>query len=426
MPITRRLRLITLLLSAMVPAMLGAQEPAPHAAHTASGRRDSLSVMATVLGTRTSPAFAGRARTELLVTQPMLALRGARFGRALQYAAMLNAEHWTMPNGEPVAGIWGEGFIDRRHPHTVVHEVMVSGERAFRGTRVSISAGKGVIPFGTDDPMVRPFTKYPANHHFTQILERLQVTGAIRLSEGVSLEVAAFNGDEPVGTTSPPRWDRFGDSRSVRLSVWPVPQLEVQGSAAFVRSPEFASGAGLDQEKASTSVRWTPASGVLEYLLVEWARTAETYRSRAIVDYGTVLAEARATRRRVGVAIRLEQTSRPEEERLLDPFRTSRPPSDLTIRGVTRWQLASAQLAVALPRVRVAQGTVFTELTRAHSTPILRPVLLDPADISGSRRSWLWSVGLRFGAGAMPARVGRYGAAAGGGATNAMLTMTHQ
>ena len=38
--------------------------------------------------------------------------------------------------------------------------------------RVSLSIGKGFAPFGTDDPMVRPFVRYPVNHHLSQILER--------------------------------------------------------------------------------------------------------------------------------------------------------------------------------------------------------------------------------------------------------------
>lgn len=72
--------------------------------------------MLTALSTSVSPALAGRARTELRLTQPMLALRGARAGGALQYSAMLNAERWMMPDGETVAGIWGERFIVRGHP----------------------------------------------------------------------------------------------------------------------------------------------------------------------------------------------------------------------------------------------------------------------------------------------------------------------
>ena len=417
-----RLRLV---MTAIVPAVMQAQhtQHGPPAEVIAS--RDSFSVMATVLGTHVAPALAGRARTELLLTQPMVIWRGARRGDALQFAAMLNAERWTMPDGEPVAGIWGEGFIDRRHPHTVVHEIMVTGERRIRGARVSVSGGKGVVPFGTDDPMVRPFTKYPANHHFSQILERLVFAAAMRVTDRVAIEAALFNGDEPASPTALPRWVRFADSRSARLTVWPVNQLEVQGSAAFVRSPEFPTGEGFDQQKASASARWVPGSGPLRYLLVEWARTQEEYRGRDIIQYGTGLAEGIVMRGRWSVAMRVEQTSRPEEERLFDQFRTARPPTDLTIKGVTRWRLATGQLAATVPPVGQLHGTLFLEATHARSAPLLVPVLLDPSDIIGSPAAWHLSLGLRLGAGAMPTRTGRYGVAVGAATTDRART-THQ
>ena len=116
------LRIVPLL--AVPLSVVAAQHHPGDGASTAA--RDSLSAMATVVSTTASPAQSGRSRTEIQLTQPMLAARGARFAGVLQYSAMLNAEHWTMPNGEPVPGIWGEGFVERRHPHTVVHEVMLS------------------------------------------------------------------------------------------------------------------------------------------------------------------------------------------------------------------------------------------------------------------------------------------------------------
>jgi hypothetical protein len=382
--------------------------------------------MLTVIATRVTPALAGRPRSEVLVTQPMLMFRGARWRGALQFASMLNAERWTLPDGEPVAGIWGEGFVDRRHPHTILHEAMVTGERRVKQLRLSIAGGKGLVPFGTDDPMVRPLSKYPANHHFSQILERVQLIGALRIGARIGIEAATFNGDEPSGPASAPAWRRFGDSRAVRLSAWPIPTLEVQGSAAFVRSPEFVSGEGLDQQKSSASVRWTPTHGIVRYAMVEWAQTDEQYRNRDIIGYGTVLAELLARHRALSVAVRIEQTSRPEEERLLDQFRTARPPTDLTIKGVTRWQIATLHAGVRLPPAARVHGNLFAEMTHAHSRALLRPVLLDPKDISGASSAWHLSVGLRLGVGAMSARVGRYGAAAGGAPTDTRLTMEHQ
>ncbi len=343
----------------------------------------------------------------------------------MQFATMLNAERWTMPDGEPVAGIWGEGFVDRRHPHTILHEAMLTGERRLKRMRLSITAGKGIVPFGTDDPMIRPLSKYPANHHFSQILERVQLIGAIRLGTRIGVEAATFNGDEPSGPAAAPVWGRFGDSRALRLSVWPVPTMEIQGSSAFVRSPEFVSGEGLDQQKSSGAVRWTPTRSVVRYALVEWARTEERYQQREIIAYGTVLAEFLARHRGLSMAVRFERTSRPEEERLLDPFRTPRPPGDLTIKGVTRWQIATLHAGLQLPATGPVHGHLFAEMAHAHSEPLLRPILVDPKDISGASTAWHASVGLRIGVGAMSARVGRYGAAAGGAMTDARLTMLH-
>ena len=44
-------------------------------------------------------------------------------------------------------------------------------------TRLSLTAGKGFAPFGTDDPMSRPVLRYPVNHHLAQILERAVAIG---------------------------------------------------------------------------------------------------------------------------------------------------------------------------------------------------------------------------------------------------------
>ena len=388
--------------------------------------RDSFAVMATVVSTTVSPALAGRARTEMQLTQPMLAARGARFAGALQYSVMLNAEEWTMSAGEPVPGIWGEGFVERRHPHTVAHEIMVSTGGQRGALRASVAGGRGFVPFGTDDPMVRPFTKYPANHHLAQVMERIVLVAALRVHERAAIEFATFNGDEPLSPTSAPQWRRFGDSRAARLTVWPHEGLELQGSAASVRSPEFVQPDGLDQRKFSASARATPLRGALQYALAEWAQTDERYRSRHIVSYGSGLAEAMLRRGVWSLAVRAEQTSRPEDERLLDPFRTARPPNHLVIQGMTRWRIFSAQLGRTVHVGKTVQATVFGEVAHAQSTPLLRPVLLDPRDVIGANAAWFSTAGLRLGLGRMTARVGRYGAAAGTAGTAVHLTMQHE
>jgi hypothetical protein len=382
--------------------------------------------MAIVSGSHVRPALFGRARTEAALSQGMLMARGAHARGAMHYSLMLNAERWTMPDGESTPGIWGEGFIDRRHPHSVVHEAMATLVAQRRRMTASLAAGKGVVPFGTDDPMVRPFVKYVANHHLAQVLERAQVIGALRWRESLSLEGALFNGDEPASPTSAPQWDRFGDSRAVRLSAWLIQgALELQISEAHVRSPESPAPSGFDQRKASASARFTPRGSHRSYTLVEWARTGERFRDRALFDYQSVLLESSLAFHGVRIGARAEQTTRPEEERL-SPFRTPRPHLDNIVKGLTRWRLFSAQLQMALPaRVSWVSGTAVLEATHARSAPQIVPTVVNPRDFLGSDRAWHFMAGVRLGLGAMPSRVGRYGAAVGASGTLLPLGMAH-
>ena len=100
----------------------------------------------------------------------------------LRLDATLNAEGLTMERGELSTGAFGEGYVDRRHPHTYLHEAVASGLGALGPLDVLAQRrDAGSPPFGTDDPMVRPFEKYPINHHLAQILERAMVTGAVRV-----------------------------------------------------------------------------------------------------------------------------------------------------------------------------------------------------------------------------------------------------
>ena len=38
----------------------------------------------------------------------------------------------------------------------------------------------GLVPFGTDDPMSRPFVRFPVNHHLAQIVERAEIATGCR------------------------------------------------------------------------------------------------------------------------------------------------------------------------------------------------------------------------------------------------------
>src|SRR5687768_17177992 len=123
------------------------------------------------LATHATPAISNRSLTEFYLTQPAVMLHVLQ--GPLQFEGMLNLEGLTLRRGELNAGVWGEGYMDRRHPHTFLHEAMavVRPLGAGGALDVSLAAGKGFAPFGTDDPMSRPFVKFPANHHLSQVLE---------------------------------------------------------------------------------------------------------------------------------------------------------------------------------------------------------------------------------------------------------------
>jgi len=230
-------------------------------------------------------------------------------GRLLQghllFDVTVNGEGLTLRRGELSTGAFGEGFVDRRHPHTYLHELIATGVGSVGQLAYSVSLGRGFVPYGTDDPMMRPFEKYPINHHLSQILERGLAIGALRLGP-VILEGSTFGGDEPTSPGALPRSDRLGDSWSVRGTVLPIFGVEMQASYASVRSPEQPAGFGLDQQKRSVSGRFVSASGE-RYLLAEWARTDERDRNRdiAVFGYETALVEGAVTAGVVDLGLRL-------------------------------------------------------------------------------------------------------------------------
>jgi len=133
-------------------------------------------VQATPLLTRADPVPGGGSSAELRVVAPLLYGTASLAGGRIMLHAMLDGEGWTMAGGELATGNWGEGFIDRRHPHTWAHELIATAG----GRHWSVSAGKGFAPFGSDDPMSRPAVVYPVNHHWSQVLERAVAIGAVR------------------------------------------------------------------------------------------------------------------------------------------------------------------------------------------------------------------------------------------------------
>lgn len=255
--------------------------------------------------TRANPSAQNRTITEGALTQTLVMGRlGWWQGRAT-LDATLNGEGLLMPRGELNTGASGESFVDRRHPHAYIHELVLTGRGSVGQVALSASGGRGFVPFGTDDPMVRPMVKYPINHHLAQILERGMIAGAARLG-GVIVEGATFGGEEPSSPSSLPRASRFGDSWAARLTLLPVQWAEVQGSYARVASPEEPAGFGLDQRKRSLSARATSANGEV-YLMAEWARALHYDHSSRLVAFAheSALIEGSAHLGSLGVALRV-------------------------------------------------------------------------------------------------------------------------
>jgi hypothetical protein len=402
--------------SAIVPALPGSRNLAsaqdmvmdhPMSPADTSAPKFYWGLSGIVLGTRESPAINNRTLTEGYLSQPMF-MGSALFPRyGLEFDATLNFEGLTLERGELNAGMWGEGYIDRRHPHTYLHELVATWKRETgKQTVVSATAGKGFAPFGTDDPMMRPFVKYPVNHHLAQIPERAVVIGAAAFGP-FGLELSSFNGDEPESPSDWPNSSRLFDSWAGRATARMHEASEFQVSYAKVASPEIAAGGGFTQKKWSASGRYQ--SRVL-YGLAEYAHTQEVESGRDAFAFRSLLAEGSATRSLFSLAARIEQTDRAEEERTSNPFRTPRPPSDLSILGRTRWTIATVNASRSIS-VRKASFAPFVEVGRAHVSSLDRFSVFDPKSFYGSDVMWSASIGVKLGWGMMMNRMGRYGAA---------------
>jgi hypothetical protein len=368
--------------------------------------------------TRATPTAGGRSVTEGYLTQPVVRGEVSAFAGRLALHGMLNIEGATLARGELATGTYGEGYFDRRHPHSYVHELLVTARTQLpirtRFAALSLTGGRGFAPFGSDDPMSRPFVKYPVNHHLAQILERIVIVAAARAG-AATVEAGAFNGDEPTTPRSVPKWSRFGDSWATRLTLRVARGVEVAASAARVESPEFREGLGLDQRKAHVLLRVERPAGHgsgSRYFLLEWARTHDERRGRVAFTYSSVLAEGAACTRGRWGALRAERTTRPEEERQLNPFRTPRPQIEFAILGRTRWTVMSAAAGTNLAHLGVVTVGPFVEVAYARPEKVEALAAFVPRDFYGSDRLWLLSFGARVNLGRRAHRMGRYGVAA--------------
>jgi hypothetical protein len=388
-----------------MPAIATAQ----HDHNGDTGPTLQVSAHAVGLITHATPALQGRDLTEVYLTQPAVSVHAAA-GR-FRFNGMVNLEGLTLERGELNPGVWGEGYVDRRHPHTYLHEAVLTWSPTLPGAGLSVSAGRGFAPFGTDDPMVRGFIKYPSNHHLAQILERLVVIGAVRHGPLI-LEGGLFNGDEPLDPKDTGSFDRFGDSWSVRGTILPREWLELSASYADVTSPEQPFGGGLDHEAWNVAARVSRTSGDRAlYGLIEVGRAGELSGDIEIFHFHTVLAEAAYEIAGWHVGARFERSDRPEEERLTDLFRSVRPATDNNILGTTQWTATTLQVSRST-RLGPLRLEPLIEVSRLWADPNEKPALLDPVNLYGSSRIWSFSAGIRSSIGMWHTRMGRYGVAA--------------
>jgi hypothetical protein len=189
--------------------------------------------------------------------------------------------------------------------------------------------------------------------------------------------------------------------------VSPISQLEVQGSLASVHSPEHRPGAGGGHDKLSFSARWQDTGATGErYGLIEWARTSEL---EGFFVFHSLLAEAMLRRGRVEAAYRFERTERPEEERLVDPYRSRRPHIENAILGTFRWTLHTVRAGVELtPKAAEVRVFPFAEVTFGT----VRKVgggFADPAALYGDGAVQHLAAGIVLNWRGRNHRMGRYG-----------------
>lgn len=360
---------------------------------------------------RADPVPGGGSLTEAKVSQSMIMVDAGALGGRLAFRGTLNLEGQTMRQGELLPGGWGEGYNDRRHPHTYAHELLLTGTdllgRVDGGARVMVGVGKGFVPYGSDDPMTRPVFRYPVNHHLAQLLERAVIMAGVRAGP-VALEGALFNGDEPEFPGQWPNLDRFGDSWAARLTVLPATGVELAVSRARVKSPEHRPGAGSTAGKWHLSARAErPVLGGAGYAMVEWARTEEAW---GFFVFRSLLGEAAWRRGPHQPYYRFERSDRPEDMRTLNLFRSVRPHLENSILGTTRFTLHTVGYAYerrlgggALALSPFVEATVGT--ARAIDGGVLTPTIL-----YGGTSIRAVAGGLRVALGMRGHRMGRYGA----------------
>jgi hypothetical protein len=347
--------------------------------------------------------------TEFYLTQPAVMFNIESAGSRFTLRTTLNFEGVTQENGELTFGGWGEGFIDKRHPHTLLHEFMLSANLwSFAGGDVSISAGKGFAPYGTDDPMSRPVVKYPTNHHLSQILERWTLNG-VYVNRGWSVEAGLFGGGEPEGPYDLSNIESFGDSWSARVArrFGPGygPMAETELSASFGRVREVQHEEAVVTKLYNAALRHERVYGFGNvYGLLE-ASKSELQEGDG---YFSILAETQLRRGAHQPYYRVEYATRPEYERegvsgTDDFFRYDH---DSHAIGATRWLINTVGYGYELTGYPIS-ARPFVELQ--HNRARAERGGIEPEDLFGKSNFWGVSAGFRVFLGGDPMRMGSYG-----------------
>ena len=349
--------------------------------------------------------------TAFYLTQPAAMVNLESPGSRIALRSTFNFEGLTQEDGELTLGGWGEGFIDKRHPHTLLHELMLSLNlfEAFGG-QASISAGKGFAPYGTDDPMARPGLNYPTNHHLAQSLERWPVNGVF-LRQGWSIEGGVFAGNEPEGPYDLGNTGGFGKSWSARIAKRWGPGSGP--AAAWEASASYGKVVEEHDEEAETTRLWnvalrhdrTHGFGDL-YGLFEYSRSDPEHGD----GFFSALAEAQLTRGIHQPYARVEYATRPEYARQgaagTDDF--FRYDHDGEAIGATRWTIIGAGYNLLATRGSVSIRPFVN--AQFHDVALERgPQALAPAALFGTDTFWSLSLGARVFLGGDPMRMGAYG-----------------
>jgi hypothetical protein len=348
-------------------------------------------------------------RTLFYVTQPAVMANLESAGQQIVLRTTLNFEGLTQEDGELTFGGWGEGFIDSRHPHTLLHELMLSVNLwEVGGGAVSLSAGKGFAPYGTSDPMARPGLKYPTNHHLSQILERWTVN-ATWLLDRWSVEAGLFGGQEPHGPYDFSNIESFGDSWSVRVArrfgAGSGPAAEWEASASFASVTEYAHTVAETTRLMNGALRHSaPIGSGHVYGLVEGSVSfLEDHE-----EFFSFLGEARYQRSGHQPYARVEYARRPEYAREgpagQDAFFHYEHEEDPV--GATRWLITTAAYAYDLTGTPWGLRP-FVEVQ--HHQVAGDGGGIAAADLYGDTSFWAVTMGARVFLGGGPMRMGSYG-----------------